>query len=228
MKLSDYQSGQGHRHRLRQRFLKGGRSALADYELLELLLSYAIPRKDTKPIAKNLMTSFGDFASVFDQPTKKLRQIPGIGPSTASFLQAVKSTLIRYLERQAEEAETISSPENVVTYVRSAIGANQRECLMLLCLNAANRLVHHEVLPEGTVDQAPVYPREILKTALLHNATALILVHNHPSGRAVPSQQDHTMTQKITALASEFNITVHDHLIVCPTQTYSIKTQRLL
>jgi len=113
---------------LRQRFLKSGRSALADYELLELLLSYAIPRKDTKPIAKNLISAFGDFASVFDQPAKKLQEISGIGLSTASFLQAIKSTLIRYLERQAEEAETISSPEDVVAYVRLAIGAVMLEC----------------------------------------------------------------------------------------------------
>ena len=226
MKLSDHHSG--HRSRLRQRFLKGGRSALADYELLELLLSYAVPRKDTKPIAKNLISAFGNFASVFDQPVEKLQEMPGLGTSVATFLQAIKSVLIRYLEQQAENAPSISSPEDVAAFVRAEIGANQRECLMLLCLNAANHLVHHEVLIEGTVDQAPVYPREILKPALMHNSTALILVHNHPSGRAVPSAQDHTMTQKITALASEFNITIHDHLIVCPSQTYSIKTGRLL
>ncbi len=226
MKVEDYQSG--HRMRLRDRFVKGGRSALADYELMELLLSYAIPRRDTKLIAKDLIATCGSFSSVFDQPAEKLQEISGIGQSVAVFLLAVREVLTLYLEQGVKESKAISSPKDVAAFVRLAIGANQRECLMLLCLNAANNLVHHEIIAEGTVDQAPVYPREILKTALLHNATAMILVHNHPSGRATPSEQDHYMTQKISTLASEFNITLHDHLIVCPSQAYSIKTSQSL
>ncbi|MEW6379572.1 MAG: DNA repair protein RadC [bacterium] len=226
MKVSDSQVG--HRTRLRERFLKNGRSALADYELLEMILSYAIPRKDTKIIAKELISSFGTFAAVFDQPVEKLQTVSGIGPFAATFLVSIRAVLTRYLEQQAERANAISSPEDVTDFVRLAIGASQRECLMVLCLNAANRLVHHEILVEGTVDQAPVYPREIFRPALMHNATALILVHNHPSGRAVPSEQDHYMTQRIDNLASEFNIVLHDHLIVCPSQAFSIKTGRLL
>ncbi|MGA1875343.1 MAG: RadC family protein [bacterium] len=226
MNFSDDHSG--HRARLRERFLKGGRSALADYELLEMLLAYVIHRKDTKPLAKKLMKAFGNFASVLDQPTDKLLQIEGIGKAGAVFLQAIRTALTRYLEQQMESARIISSPEEVADFVRLAIGANKRECLMLLCLNAANRLIHHEILVEGTVDQAPVYPREILKSALIHNATALILVHNHPSGRVLPSEQDRHITQKITTLVSEFNITLHDHLVVSPSQAYSIKTGHML
>jgi DNA repair protein RadC len=143
-------------------------------------------------------------------------------------LLSIRAVLTRYLEQQAQRAQAISSPEDVADFVRLAIGANQRECLMLLCMNAANRLIHHEILVEGTVDQAPVYPREILKPALIHNATAMILVHNHPSGRAIPSEQDYNMTDRITSLASEFNIVLHDHLIVCPSQAFSIKTGRAL
>ncbi|MCL6583519.1 MAG: DNA repair protein RadC [bacterium] len=226
MNISD--SHIGHRARLRERFLKNGRSSLADYELLELLLSYAIPRKDTKLIAKELIATFGNFAAVFDQPAEKLQTLSGIGPSVATFLISIRAVMTRYLEQKAERADAISSPEDVADFVRLAIGASQRECLMVLCLNAANRLVHHEILVEGTVDQAPVYPREIFRPALLHNATAMILVHNHPSGRAIPSEQDQYMTQRIDSLASEFNIVLHDHLIVCPSQAYSIKTGRLL
>lgn len=224
MKVSDSQAG--HRCRLRDRFLKSGRSALADYELLEMILTYVIPRKDTKLIAKTLIATFGSFASVFDQTPEKLQTVRGIGPSVAVFLISIRAILTRYLEQGAQKAKAISVPQDVAAFVRLAIGANQRECLMLLCLNAANRLVHHEILVEGTVDQAPVYPREILKPALIHNATAMILVHNHPSGRAVPSQQDQYMTQKVTTLASEFNIVLHDHLIVCPSKAFSIKTGR--
>jgi DNA repair protein RadC len=226
MNVADPQAG--HRSRLRERFLKSGRTAFADYELLEMILAYAIPRKDTKLIAKNLISTFGTFAAVFDQPAEKLQAIPGIGPSGAVFLLSIRAIMTRYLEQQAERAKAISSPEDVADFVRLAIGANQRECLMLLCLNAANRLIHHVILVEGTVDQAPVYPREILKPALIHNATAIILVHNHPSGRAVPSEQDYNMTDKITTLASEFNIALHDHLIVCPSQAFSIKIGRAL
>lgn len=226
MNVSDSQSG--HRYRLRERFLKSGRSAFADYELLEMILAYAIPRKDTKIIAKELISTFGTFASVFDQPVEKLQAVEGIGPSGAAFLLSIRAVLTRYLEQQAQRAKAISSPEDVADFVRLAIGANQRECLMLLCMNAANRLIHHEILVEGTVDQAPVYPREILKPALIHNATAMILVHNHPSGRAIPSEQDNNMTDRITTLASEFNIVLHDHLIVCPSQAFSIKTGRSL
>ncbi|MEW5800556.1 MAG: DNA repair protein RadC [bacterium] len=226
MKVSDSQAG--HRFRLRERFLKSGRSAFADYELLEMILAYAVPRKDTKLMAKDLIATFGTFAAVFDQPCEKLQAVSGIGPSVAAFLLSIRAVMTRYLEQKTVKAKTISSPEDVADFVRLAIGANQRECLMLLCMNAANRLVHHEILVEGTVDQAPVYPREILKPALIHNATALILVHNHPSGRAIPSEQDHHMTDRVTALASEFNIVLHDHLIVCPSQSYSIKTGRSL
>lgn len=218
----------GHRSRLREKFLKGGRVALADYEMLEMLLTYSIPRKDTKPIAKNLLSCFGNFAAVFDQPEEKLRQVPGLGKESATLLLTIRSCLTRYLEQRLENETIISSPEEVLSFVRMAIGANPRECLMILCLNAANRLVHHEVLVEGTVDQAPVYPREILKPAIIHNATAFILVHNHPSGRALASEQDRHMTEKIASLASEFNITLHDHLIVSPMQAYSIKIKQFL
>jgi len=218
----------GHRGRLRARLLKAGREAFADYELLELLLTYAIPRKDTKALAKGLVVRFGSFAAVLDQPRERLLEVEGIGPQTVTFLLAIRSAMARYFEQGVEQAETISSPEAVAEFVRMHVGANQRECLTILCLNDANRLVHHVTVIEGTVDRAPFYPREILKAALLHNATGLIIVHNHPSGDPVPSENDHNITHKLRDLAAEFSIRVHDHLIVTPRNAFSLTTGKLL
>lgn len=218
----------GHRSRLRTRLQKAGREAFADHELLELLLTYAIPRKDTKKLAKRLIQEFGSFAAVLDQPKERLTEVEGIGPKTAVFLSAVRSGLTRYLEQKVEKARTISQPEDVSEFLRIHLGANQRECLMVLCLNDANRLVHHDIVIEGTINRAPFYPREIIKTALLHNATGLIMVHNHPSGDPTPSGNDHRITEAMEELVKEFNITFHDHLIVTPRKAFSLKTGKLL
>lgn len=218
----------GHRSRLRDRLLKAGREAFADYELLELLLTYALPRKDTKELAKTLIGRFGSFAAVLDQPRERLLEVKDIGPQAVTLLLAVRSAMARYLEQGVEHAKTISSPEDVAEFVRVTIGANQRECLAILCLNDANRLLHHHTVIEGTVDRAPFYPREILKTALLHNATGLIMVHNHPSGDPVPSENDHRITNKLRELSAEFAIRVHDHLIVTPRSAFSLMTGKLL
>ena len=144
----------GHRGRLRERLLKAGRKAFADYELLELLLTYAIPRKDTKPIAKRLLKRFGSFAAVFDQPRERLLEIKGVGPQTCTFLFAIREFMVRYLEQEVEYAKTISSPEDIAEFVRTHLGTAQRECLMILYLNDANRLAHHVIVYEGTVARA--------------------------------------------------------------------------
>lgn len=217
----------GHRSRLRARLVKAGREALADYELLELLLAYALPRKETKTLAKTLMERFGSFASVLDQPRERLLEVEYLGPQAATFLFAVRSAMTRYFEQGVEHAETLSSPEDVASFVQIHIGANQRECLTVLCLNDANRLLHHVTVIEGTVDRAPFYPREILKAALLYNATALIMVHNHPSGDPVPSENDHHITARLRELATEFGIRLHDHLIVTPRCVFSLATGKL-
>ncbi|MBW2650706.1 MAG: DNA repair protein RadC [Deltaproteobacteria bacterium] len=218
----------GHRGRLRERLLKTGRQAFADYELLELLLTYTIPRKDTKPIAKRLLNRFGSFAAIFDQTGEQLQEVEGVGPQTAVFLFAIREVMVRYLEQEVEYAETISSPEDIAGFVRTHLGATPRECLMILYLNDANRLTHHVIVSEGTVDRAPFYPREILKTALLRDATGLIMAHNHPSGDPIPSENDHIITSRMEKLAAEFEIKVLDHLIVTPHRVFSLKTGRLL
>ena len=224
--MKDHRSG--HRSRLRERFRKAGRQAFADYELLELLLTYAIPRKDTKLLAKELIEKFGSFAAVIDQPRERLMQIDGIGNQTSIFLSTIRASLTRYLEQKVENTRTITKPEDVAEFLRIQLGANQRECLMILCLNDANRLVHHDTVIEGTVNKAPFYPREIIKTALMHNATGLIMVHNHPSGDPTPSENDHRITGIMEELVKEFNIMFHDHLIVTPRSAFSIKTGKLL
>lgn len=226
MTTRDYR--QGHRGRLRTRLLKAGRQGFADHELLELLLTYAIPRKDTKQLAKVLIEQFGSFAAVLDQPKERLLEIEGIGPQTSVFLSAIRASLTRYLEQKVEKARTISKPEDVAEFLRVHLGANQRECLMILCLNDANRLVHHDTVIEGTINRAPFYPREVIKTALIHNATGLIMVHNHPSGDPTPSENDHRITGMMEDLAKEFNIRFHDHLIVTPRNAFSLKTGKLL
>ncbi len=218
----------GHRSRLRERFNNTGRQSLADYEMLELLLTYPISRKDTKKLSKDLINQFGSFAAVFDQPRKRLLEIKGVGPETATFLLAIRASMVRYFEKHMENADNISTPEDIANFVKLHIGAKQRECLLLLCLNDANKLVHHAIVIEGTVDRAPFYPREIMKSALDHNATKIILVHNHPSGEPTPSESDHKITAKLEKIAAEFSIELLDHLIATPRLAFSLKTGRLL
>lgn len=218
----------GHRNRLRERLIKASRQAFADHELLELLLTYAIPRKDTKGIAKKLIKRFGSFSAVFDQPPERLSEVEGMGPQAATFLLAIKAIMARYFEEGVEQTTKIAKPEDVAQFVRLQLGAEPRECLMVMCLNDKKRLLYHVTIIEGTVDRAPFYPREILKAALLRDATGIIMVHNHPSGDPAPSENDLRITQKLEALSREFDIKLYDHLIVTPRNAYSLKTGKLL
>jgi DNA repair protein RadC len=218
----------GHRRRLRRRFDAAGRQALADHELLELLLAYAIPRRDTKPPARELLNRFGSLAGVLFQPPERLREVPGVGESSATLFRLVRELFTRLLESDVDSGRRISAPEDVADYVRLALGPEPRECVMILCLNAANRLVHRTVVSEGTVNQAPVYTREVARLALLHGAVALILIHNHPSGQALPSSEDLALTRQLTDALAKLDIRLHDHLIVTPSSVYSIMNNRLV
>ena len=219
---------EGHRHRLRQRFLNGGRRALADYELLELLLTYSIPRKDTKGIAKKLLRTYKSFNSVLDQPRDRLAAVEGIGLHTSTFLGVIRSCLERYLEQGVERRRSISSPQEVLQFVRVQVGARERECLMALYLGDSNRLLHHSIITEGTVNRTAFYPREIIRLGLAWNATGLIIVHNHPEGQPVPSDHDFEMTRKLEDVAAPLSIKLLDHMIVTRLQAYSVKTGKLL
>jgi len=233
-----------HRERLKKRFQKSGRDGLADYEMLELLLTYSIPRRDVKPLAKELLKKAGSFRNVFDLPADELQKIPGIGEHTAILIKLCKHSLLQYFEPDEQEKVILSSPEAVFTflqqemtdysekelhsYLKGLIGNQAREFFMILCLNSANQLIHKQLLFAGTLDQAQVYPREIIKIALFKNASALILVHNHPSGNSKPSEDDLQITRRLENISSEFGIRIHDHLIITGDSVFSIKANRLL
>ena len=219
---------EGHRDRLRQRFVKAGRSALADYELLELLLTYVIPRIDTKPLAKLLLHRFGSLLDVIQQPYDRLVQVKGIGPRSALLIKVVHAFLTRSEESVVEKREFISGPEDIFAYVRLHLGARDREYVYAIYLNNAKQVVHHCEVASGTIDHTSIYPREILKPALLVDAASIVLVHNHPDGTPVPSEEDHQLTKQIETIAKTMGIRLVDHIIVTRTQAYSLKTGKLL
>ena len=227
-KIEKYRNPSGHRKRLRERFLKAGRGALADYELLELLLTYSIPRIDTKPIAKSLLNQFGSIFNVFQQPSERLLEIKGMGPQTATLFRVIQSCLARSMENVVEQQQKIYKPEDIFAFIRLHLGQHINECIFAFYLDDARRIVHQTEVSKGTVNRTPFYPREILKPALIHNATGLILAHNHPEGEPVPSETDLEMTKKLEDVAAPLGIKVLDHLIVTRLQAYSIKTGKLL
>ena len=226
--IDKYKDPAGHRKRLRDRFLRSGREGFHDYELLELLLTYSLPRIDTKPLAKALLHKFGTIFNIFQQPTECLEEIHGVGPNTITFFRVFQDCLARSMEVQVENQRSISGPEDLFAFVRIHLGSRAVECIYALYLNQAQRIVHQTEVAAGTVDRTPFYPRELLKPALIHNATGMILVHNHPEGHPVPSDLDLEMTRKLEDLAALFDIKLLDHLIVTQEQAYSIKTGKLL
>lgn len=219
---------QGHRGRLRSRLLNAGGDALHDYELLELYLFLAIPRKDVKPIAKALIARFGDLGGVATAPVEQLVQVEGVGEKTAAELRLVQALAERLAREQVIGRPVISSWSALITYCRTALQHAMTEQFRVLFLDRKNRLIADEVLGQGTIDHAPVYPREIVKRALAHEASALILVHNHPSGDATPSQADIEMTRSLIEVCAPFDIVVHDHLVIARENTASFKTLGLL
>ena len=225
MKFSNRKYGaDGHRQRLRQRFARSGRSALADYELLELLLTYGIPRIDTKPIAKRLLDQFGTLLGVLQQSECRLLQVDGIGKQTVLFLKVIHGCLACCMETAVEIQSSILGPEELFAFIRLHLGIRENESVYAIYLDTAGRILHHCDVATGTVNQANVYPREVLKPALIHNATGVVLVHNHPSGQAVASKDDLIITQKLEKIMATVGVTLVDHLIVTRTQAFSIKT----
>lgn len=218
----------GHRGRLRERFRRSGPGALEDYEMVEMLLGYAIPRKDTKPLAKDLLARFGSLRALLDAEAERIEDVPGAGRQASTLIRLVKDLMIRYLEPDIAQAPILNSPEAVRDYLRISIGARHRERFMLLCLDASGRLVRSAVIAEGTVDMAHVYPREVIRTAIEAGAVSLILVHNHPSGALEPSGQDLRLTQELKDLCARLGITLHDHLIAGGSGVYSIALGRTL
>jgi DNA repair protein RadC len=204
----------GHRERLKTRFRDSGADAIADYELLELILFQAVPRRDTKPIAKALLARFGTFSDVLAAPEARLVEVPGIGSSVATHLKLVHAAAMRYARGAVRQRPLLSSWSAVIDYCRAAMAYEEKEKFRILFLDRKNVLIADEVQQTGTVDHTPVYPREVVKRALELSATAIVLVHNHPSGDPTPSRADIDMTKTIVEIAVPLGITVHDHIIV--------------
>jgi DNA repair protein RadC len=218
----------GHRQRLRERFLKGGADALADYELLEMVLYLAHPRGDTKPLAKRLIARFGSFAAALAADPARIREVEGAGETTAAALMSVRAAAERLAREEAMGQHVLSSWQALIDYLRVAMAREAREQFRVLFLNRKNMLIADEVQGRGTVDHTPLYPREVIKRALEHGAAALILVHNHPSGDSKPSKADIDMTREVRDAAQKLGIALHDHLIVSKHGTTSFKTMGLL
>ena len=203
-----------HRQRLRDRFMKAGTVALADYELLELLLFRAIPRRDVKPLAKHLLAEFGDFNHVISAPVTRLLGVSGVGVAVVQELKIVEATAHRLAQVRVLGRDALTSWDSLMTYCKIAMAHCPNERFRVLYLDRKNILIADEEQAKGTVDHVPVYPREVAKRALELNASALILVHNHPSGDPTPSPADIAMTKRINAAVNALGITLHDHVVV--------------
>ncbi|MFC2952862.1 DNA repair protein RadC [Marinicaulis aureus] len=218
----------GHRERLRERFKKAGVDGVQDYELLELILFRAIPRKDVKPLAKELIAKFGGFPQVIAAPLERLMEVKGVSENVAQELKIVQAAAIKLSQARVLKRPVISSWDALLSYCRAAMADEKTELFRILFLDKKNILIADEVQQRGTVDHTPVYPREVVKRALELGASAIILVHNHPSGDPTPSRADVDMTNQIVKAAAALNIRVHDHLVIGHEQHASFKSLGLL
>jgi len=218
----------GHRERLRGRFREAGEEALADYELVELVLFRAQPRRDVKPLAKALMARFGSFAEVVSASPARLAEVEGLGEAAITELKLVQAAAHRLARGEVKRRPMLSSWSAVLDYCRTSMAFADKEQFRVLFLDKRNQLIADEVQQTGTVDHTPVYPREVVKRALELSATALLLVHNHPSGDPTPSRADIQMTKAIIDVARPLGIEVHDHIIVGKEGHASLKGLRLI
>jgi len=217
----------GHRDRLRERFVKGGPSALQDYELLELLLFRLLPRRDTKPIAKAMLDRFGSFSEAIGAPPHLLEEIDGLGPTAITDLKVILAAAQRIGRDAIQDRPILGSWTEVIDYCKASMSYETTEQFRILFLDKKNKLIADEVQQTGTVDHTPVYPREVIKRTLELSATALILVHNHPSGDPAPSSADVQMTRQIADIARPLGITVHDHIIIGKSRHTSLRGMKL-
>lgn len=217
-----------HRQRLRHRFMTAGTTALADYELLELLLFRAIPRRDVKPLAKTLLAEFGDFNRVISAPASRLSKISGVGDAVVQELKIVEAAAHRLGQARVLGQNAITSWSSLMEYCKISMAHRETEQFRILYLDRKNIMIADEQQSNGTVDHVPVYPREVAKRALELNASALILVHNHPSGDPTPSDADISMTERIGAALQVLGITLHDHIVIGKATDVSFRSLGLL
>jgi DNA repair protein RadC len=219
---------EGHRARLKSRFVDAGPQALADYELLELLLFMAIPRRDVKPLAKDLLKKFGGIENVFAADIDALQEVDGISEHAAIALKSVEAAAHRMMQASVMQQPVLSTWQRLLDYCHAVMAREKIEQFRVLYLNRKNILIADEIHQTGTVDQSAVFPREIVKSALSHGATAVILVHNHPSGDPTPSDADITLTHDMIRAMEPLGIVVHDHLIIAKTGHTSFKKSGLM
>ncbi len=220
----------GHRQRLRERFIKNGVAGLADYEVVELMLTLAIPQGDVKPTAKALIERFVNLRGILDAPLEDLKQVKGIGDVAAAAVRLIREVAALYLQQSAEQQDSLTSPEALSRFWRMRIGSLSNEVFQVGYLDSGYRLLRDgvETLEEGTVDRAAVYPRRVIEAALRRGAAALVFAHNHPNGDVTPSEQDKTLTRALALAAATVQIKVLDHLIVSPDKVFSFREAGLL
>jgi len=218
----------GHRERLRERFRVGGPQALPDYELLEMVLFRAIKRGDTKPLAKALLARFGSFAEVISAAPERLQEIKGVGPAIVSELKLIQAAALRLTRAAVINRPVLGSWDAIIDYCRAAMAYDDTESFRLLFVDKKNQLIADEVQQRGTVDHTPVYAREVIKRALELSASAIIMVHNHPSGDPTPSLADIDMTKRIISAGDKLGILVHDHIIIARKGHVSLRNLQVL
>jgi DNA repair protein RadC len=218
----------GHRERLKKRYRTAGLEGFHDYEVLELILCYAVPQKDVKPPAKALLKTFGSIKGVLDADIADLEKINGIGAHTAVGLKLIKDLCTLYLRQQAEERPQITCTSELLNYCKAALGGLKDEQFRVIFLDAQNRIIDVETIQEGIVNQAVVYPRKVLENALKRKASAIILLHNHPSGHIRPSDADIRLTRTIMETAKALDILVHDHIIIGENRFFSFREEGIM
>ena len=222
----------GHRQRVKERFLKTGFDNWQDYEILELVLFYCIPRKDTKQTAKDLLKKFGSLKEIinadYDELLKFIKDIDGVGPNTAFFLHFLKNFSVKYSEFKMKEKEKVSSPQEVVNFLRNRIGTSEEEKMYEVFFNASNKVLGFKEISEGTVARSAVYPGKIAREALLTNARSVVIAHNHPGGVCKPSQNDIIATEAVQKALKAVEVILLDHIIVTASDFYSFKDNGLI
>jgi len=219
---------EGHRRRLKERYAAAGLDAFHDYEALEFLLTFAIPRKDVKPLAKDLLDRFRGLKGVFDAEREELAAVPGLGPHAASLIVLIKDLGARYLKARARDKQQISCTRELLDYCMTFLGGLKDEHFCIIYLDAQNNIIDVETVQEGIVNQAVVYPRKVLENALRRKASAVILAHNHPSGHVKPSEADIRLTRTIQETARALDILVHDHIIIGENRFFSFREEGMM
>jgi len=218
----------GHRKRLKQKFMTSGMDAFHDHEVLELLLTYAIPQQDVKDLAKDLLGKFGALKGVVDAEIGDLEKIKGIGEHTAILFKLVKEIAALYLKQKAKEKRQVSCTTELLDFCRTVMGSKKDEEFCVIYLDAQNQIIEFETIQKGIVNQAVVYPRQVLESALKKKASAIILAHNHPSGHVRPSDADIRLTKTIQETAKVLDILVHDHIIIGENRFFSFREEGLM